>query len=327
MGRPRKHDRHLPRGMLRRHGAYYFVARGKWLRLSKDYSEALIRYAELVGTDHPPIITIADALAQYIESGVLRLAPKTIEHYRVSAERLVRVFGHMHLPELEPAHVYRYLVECGNVAANRDRALLSAAYSHARRIGAFNAADPTKQLRYRNPEKPRDRYITDQELEAILAAASPKLRCIVQFIALTGMRQGDALRVRMADIDEEGVQYRQGKTGKRMLVLWSTALHDVVDDATTRWRRFGREWLFESRPRGKHAKRPIGPYTPSGVRALWRTACARAGVADAHLHDIRGKAGSDLATTADAQHLLGHADPKVTARHYRRKPDRVHPVR
>lgn len=34
------------------------------------------------------------------------------------------------------------------------------------------------------------------------------------------------------------------------------------------WRRFGREWLFESKPRGRQHGRAIGPYTPSGLRAL-----------------------------------------------------------
>ena len=50
-------------------------------------------------------------------------------------------------------------------------------------------------------------------------------------------------------------------------------------------------------------------------------------MADVRLHDLRGKAGSDVATQADAQRLLGHADGKVTGKHYRRRPERVNPVR
>jgi integrase len=53
----------------------------------------------------------------------------------------------------------------------------------------------------------------------------------------------------------------------------------------------------------------------------------KAGLPDVRLHDLRGKAGSDVATQADAQRLLGHADGKVTGKHYRRKPERVNPVR
>src|SRR5690606_10403005 len=99
------------------------------------------------------------------------------------------------LTDLAPADVYRYLVERGDVQANRDRALLSASYTHARRIGAFSGDDPAKGLRYRNEEKPRQRYVTDDEMTRLLAAASPKLGTIARFIELTGMRQSDALRV------------------------------------------------------------------------------------------------------------------------------------
>lgn len=326
MGRRRTTDKHLPRWMQRKHGAYYIVRGNKWIRLGKDYGPALIEYAKLVG-DRPQVTTVADAVTHYLESSATRLAPATLEGYRRSAALLAPVFGHMALTDLTPADVYRYLVERGDVQANRDRALLSAAYTHARRIGAFSGDDPAKGLRYRNEEKPRQRYVTDDEMQRLLEAASPKLGTIARLIELTGMRQSDALRVRLADMDDEGIHYTSGKTGKRLVVLWSDELRAVVDDAKRLWRRFGREYLFESKPRGRLHKRAPGPYTPSGLRALWRAARAKAGLRDVRLHDLRGKAGSDMETQQDAQRLLGHADGKITAKHYRRKPDRVKPVR
>ena len=39
--------------------------------------------------------------------------------------------------------------------------------------------------------------------------------------------------------------------------------------------------------------------------------------------DIRAKTGSDLETVAEAQHKLGHETPRITRKHYRRKPDVV----
>lgn len=331
MGRPRKHNKHLPRGMLQRRGTYFYV-RGDnpWVNLGREFGPALVRYAGIVGTA-PQVTTVGDAIAHYLEWGATRaqgpLAPATLEGYRQSAANLAPVFGHMGLTDLTSAHVYRYLTERGNVQANRDRALLSAAYSHARRIGALPklADDPTKGLEYRNAETPRQRYVTDAEMSTLLAAASPKLATIARFIELTGMRQGDALRVRLEDLDAEGIHYQQGKTGARLVILWSPELEAVVEDAKRLWRRFGRVWLFESHP--KTGKREVGPYTPSGLRAMWRRVRVKSGVMDARLHDLRRKAGSDVATEQDAQRLLGHADGKVTRRHYRAKADRVKPVR
>jgi len=326
MGRARIKNRHLPRWMHHKHGAYYFVRAGKWLRLSNEYGPALIEYSKLVG-DSPRVTTVEHAILHYMGASADRLAPATLEGYRISAERLIPVFGHVALDALTPADVYRYLIEHGNVQANRDKALLSAAYSEARRIGAFSGDDPAKGLHYRNPEKPRERYVTDDEFARILAAASPKLATIARFIELTGTRQSDALRVKLSDIDDEGIHYAQGKTGKRLVVTWSDELRAVVADANRLWRRFGRAYLFESKPRGKHHKQKPGPYTPSGLRALWRVAREKAGLPDVRLHDLRGKAGSDLPSLSAAQKLLGHSDAKVTARHYRRKPERVPPTR
>jgi integrase len=44
-------------------------------------------------------------------------------------------------------------------------------------------------------------------------------------------------------------------------------------------------------------------------------------------HDIRAKAASDAESLEHAQALLSHADSRTTKRIYRRKPERVKPVR
>lgn len=328
MGRRRKHDRHLPARMYRRGAVYYYAhAGGRWEPLGREYGAALIRYAEIVG-ERPQVRTVADLLGQYIEDARGRCKPATVANYRISAENLCKVFGSVAIADVTPADVYRYVVTLGNTQANRDRALLSAAYTHARRTGAVPAGfdDPTKGLHYRNPEEPRDRYVTDGEHAVLLSASSPKLAVIQRFLYLTGMRQGDALQVRVADIDDEGIHYAASKTGARQVVTWTPELRACVDEALKLWRRFGRVWLFESHPKGKHAARGVGPYTPSGLRALFRVARAKTGIRDVRLHDLRRKAGSDV-DEAHAQELLQHADPKTTRRHYRAKPARVRPVK
>lgn len=326
MGRPRKHNRHLPECMFQRRGAYYFVKDKKWLPLGREYGAALMKYAALVGSPHA-INTVKDAVWAYIEHRKPKLAAATLEGYRRSATNLCAVFGHMPLSDITPAMVYRYVSDKGTVQANRDKALMSAAFTHARNTGNFEGVDPTKRLQFRNEELPRDRYVTDDEMTRLIAAASPKLACIARFIELTGMRQSDALRVKLDDMDAEGIHYKQGKTGKRLVVLWSPELKATVAESRRLWCREGRVYLFESKPKGLHGKRGPGPYTTSGLRALWRVAREKAKLKDVRLHDLRAKAGSDVEAETDAQRLLGHADGKVTRRHYRRKADRVNPLR
>lgn len=312
--------------MMLRHGAYYFVRSGKWTRLAKDYGPALVKYADIVGSP-VTVQTVKDAVWGYIEHRKGELSPATVEGYRWSAANLDAVFGRIALADMTQPMVYRYLSDARTVQANRDKALLSAAFTHARNMGAFTGPDPTKKLQFRNIEKPRERYVTDGELAVLLNAASPKLRCIIRLSYLTGMRQGDVLRIKLSDVTDDGIRYWNTKGKKWQHVEMSAELSEVVDEAKKLWRRFGREYLFESMPKGKHAKRGPGPYTTSGVRALWAAVRAKTGVTDVRLHDLRGKAGSDVETQGDAQRLLGHADGKVTGKHYRRLPERSKPVR
>ncbi|ALN84918.1 phage integrase family protein [Lysobacter capsici] len=334
MGRRRKKDLHLPRGMLLRSGTYWYV-RGKdaWVKLGREFGPALVKYAALVG-EKPTVTTVQHAVAHYIEWASTRrrpIAAATLEGYKNSAKNLIPVFGHMELVDVETTHVYEYLIKRGNVQANRDRALLSAAFTHARRIGAIKGEDPTKGLEFRNEEEPRQRYLNDGELAVLLNAASSKLSCILNFSYLTGMRQSDVVKVKLSDIKadgpETGIQVTTKKTRSTVAIQWSEELRACVDEANRLWTRAGRVYLFESSPRGPHSKRGPGPYTTGGLRALWRVARDKTGIQNVRLNDLRRKAGSDKDTDQDAADLLAHKDTKVTRRHYRAKPKKATPAR
>ena len=72
------------------------------------------------------------------------------------------------------------------------------------------------------------------------------------------------------------------------------------------------------------------PYTVSGFSSIWQRKMKSA-LAENVLqerftdHDLRRKTASDLADAEHAMKLLGHADVKVTLRHYRVKPEVVEP--
>lgn len=317
MGRLRKHHKHLPERMRFRHGAFYLANPTGWVHLGREYSSALKQYADLIGK-RETVLTVKQAIDSYFAHHAKRLRPITLINYQFNAKRLLPVFGHVALVDIKAAHVYRYMHEYGDVQANRDRALLSAVFSHARHIGAFDGVDPTKGLQFRNTETPRKRYITDAELTALQSASSLKMACIIRFAYLTGMRQADVLSVKLSDIRPDGIYYRAGKTGKESLVEWSDELKASVNLANTLWRRFGREYLFEARGGAQ--------YSGNGIRAMFRRIREKANLPDVTFHDLRRKAGSDV-SLIDAQTLLQHSDGKVTARHYRANVDRVRPVK
>lgn len=322
MGRPRKHNRHLPQAMMMRRGAYYLLAyaEGKqcWIPLGRDYSEALHRYAEYKRGEPLPVQTVSGLLAAYLADRALTRSAKTLQGYRLDAARLTAVFGSLRLTDVRRADIARYMALRGNVAANRERDLFRAAWNWALNAGLTESANPMAGMRLRNAEGTKARaleYVEDATMRALDQAASPAMRMLMRFLYLTGMRLGDALRLELSAGSEAGIAWRTGKTGKRMLVEWSPELRRTWQ-AVAASREIGP--LFVSR-KGK-------AYTVSGIETMFARLRRKAQVSGVTLHGLRAKAADDV-PLGHAQELLGHADPRVTKEHYRRRAQPVKPVR
>lgn len=337
MGRSREKLRHLPQRMQMRHGAYFHVASvggsQKWTRLApaSDYGEALRAWAEIEGRKERTGETVRDAVSTYLAHCATRvqagdLSAKTLTGYTASSAPLVDVLGAMRLPDVSDQDVRRYRSgrqrEDGRpapVAANRELALLSASYGHAAELGWIaSSVNPCRHVK-RNQEKPRQRYVTEAEMQKIRAAAPPILEAAIRISAATGVRQSDLLAIRLAAITDDGLVVRAGKTGKSVLYLWTDELRAAVVQAKGVRRRVSGLWLFPGREPGTHM-------TVDGLETIWARARAAAGLADVQWRDWRRKAGSDT-TEAHAVELLDHSSSAVTKRHYRAAPKRVTPVR
>lgn len=321
MGRRRKVNKHLPQRMYLRRGAYYYVAAGVWHPLGRDYGEALRQWADLEGRRVPKGRTVAEALAYYIHAKTPELAAATITNYTLSARKLSEKFGHFRLEELRPEHVTQHLrASAAKVSANRDRALLSAAYGWVNGEGWLDTVGYNPARVRRNKESPRRRYVTDDELAALIAAASPQVAVMIEIAAITGIRRADLLRVRLADVQADGLHVTQGKTGAQQVFAWTPGLTAAIEAARALHPAIGSLWLFPARRAHGH------PMSAQSLRGAWERAREAAGLPDVRWHDLRRKAGSD-AEREDAPALLGHADSRVTARHYRAKPEKVRPIR
>lgn len=296
--------------------------RRKWINLGRDFSAALQRYAQLAGVRPRATTTIADAMANHLSLMGARLKEDTLAGYRQSARRLAPVFGHMALEDLRRDHVYRYLITRGNVAANRDRAFLSAVYTHLSNAGLFEGVHPCRGLQYRNPENPRQRYVTDAEFEQLASSLPRNLSLMLRWSYLTGMRESNVLAMNLTDATDAGVTYRpvknrKGKLAKPVLIEWTDALRQIWKEAAGN--RIGDQPLFPTN-RGTH-------YSRDSFQSIWQRWRKKIGIPDLRWHDIRRKTGSDSATDAEATERLDHADSAITKTHYRAKPKRIKPLR
>lgn len=311
--RPRKKDRHLPACMYQKHGAYYLVRKGKWVRLGTDFQASLAEYAMLLDKHSmggmPKLID--DALEHMRTRMKPALKANTLKQYEAAAERLKETFADFEPREVLQRHVVAlklHMADTPNMA-NRVISVLRSVFTYALEQQIVDS-NPCIGVR-RHLEHKRDRYITHGEFQAICANSSDNMRVIYEMCYLTGQRIGDVLAIRLADISPEGIAFKQEKTNARLLVQMTPDLEDLVARAKALPRKIRGLTLFCS-PRGGK------PVHYSSVKDAFAISCKKAGVEDASLHDLRAKSLSDTDDQGnDAQKLGGHTDAKMTQRYLR----------
>lgn len=358
----RAENRGLPERWRMKGKAYYYrVPKGMeplWddkteFKLGNSLAEAHKNFAgriEFVGS----IKTVNDLIARY-EYEVLP-NKSTSSQYLLSLQikNLRKVFGGMDKCSIEPHHIYKYLdirskktidengKEKGGVSiANREVRVFTEIYDYAIKWGELRN-HPFKGLVKPLKEKPRTRYISNQELAWFLSLeqiniqdTSQVINAYVEFKLISGLRQQDILSGKVTDAKEDGIHVTPRKTstssGKSIIIEWSPALRKAY------------EKLLKSRPvhispywvctrRGQSYYNPESAHAGSGWRSIWRRHMKRA-LEETPLqehfteHDIRAKTASDMDEVRDAQKLLGHTSEKTTNRVYRRKPEVVKPAK
>ncbi len=325
MGRTRKHHTGLPQRVYLSHGQYFFVEKsGRWIPLGADLPAALEKHRELLA-GAPGAGTVKALIADYRSKVLPGKAAATQQGQGRQLDVLDKVFGHMRVDDLDKGHVAEYLdTHPSPVSANREIALLSHVYTKAIRWKKAGH-NPCMDVE-RNPEKPRDLYVSDELFLKVYQPAPPLIQVMMGLGLITGQREEDLLRIRKpADLGKDGINFRQGKTGKKLMVRWSDALAFVIEQASQLAKPGSSlvSTFVVSQPNGQ-------PYTPDGFRNAWKRhmrALIKAGAFDAaerfQFRDLRAKAGSD----APDGKLLGHADPRLLRRVYMRKPEAVNPTR
>ena len=321
MGRPRKHDTDMPSRVYLSRGWWFFVPKGApKIKLARedDRSAALRAYADLMDS-RPKTGTIGQLLERYVRDVLPSKAPNTRRDQLRQANNLTAVFGGMPVGALTSVHVAEYLDRHPSpVSANRERALLSHAYTKAIRWGLVDR-NPCRGVE-RNTEKPRTRYVSHEELLVAIEDAPAVIQVMVALAYVSGQREGDLLKLRRDAITPEGLMVQQGKTGKRLIISWTPALRWAVEQAGTLPKPGTHSlWIV--------AQRNGQPYSSSGFQTAWqkhiRGLHERGLLAERFtFHDLRAKAGSD----AKDGRLLGHMDPRTLRRVYIRKPERVAPT-
>lgn len=238
-------------------------------------------------------------------------SPRTVELEKFVFKRLSNVLGNPLLTEITPQAMEEYKATRLQTAAaptiNIEIKVLSAALHEAAEMGWTDL--PTKrfkQIRQRDPECPR--WLTRDQVDALLAVCDETYRRLVLFALHTGCRRNEILGITWEDIDLNRrqiiVRSETGKMGKRRSIPINDTLLAML-----------REWP------PPHTGRIFPDLGPNQVTMAFRRLRRRAGLPEGtSVHTLRATFATHLIERGSniyvVSRLLGHSSVKVTERYY-----------
>jgi len=273
---------------------------GKTVRLcGLDASQALVlrRYAEEFERVNTRSGTLKALVEQFMASRQFKkLAPETQKDYRKYWSKIEAVFGHVDARKITTPHIRKYMDLKGKSSetqANRHLAFLSKVFTWGKQWSNIEE-NPCHGIT-RFEEIARDRYITDEEYDLVYQYAGDTVRAAMEISYLCGARQGDVLKLTKADLWQDGIYIKQGKTGVKQVKEWTPRLRKATSMVKPHKRKDGSviESIYVIPTRDGSA------YTSSGFRATWRKVLIKAreqsGLPlDFTFHDIKAKGVSDF---------------------------------
>jgi integrase len=157
-------------------------------------------------------------LNRYAREVVPTKAPKTQREQPRQLTKLRSVFGRMAVDAVKAKHANMYLDKrTAQTAGLREIEVLSHAFTKAIQWGLIEDHPIVGTVRRKRP-KPRNPCIEVWELVAALTVAPPKVAAYLQIKPRTGLRRSDLLRLTRRQIQEDGIHFTAGKTGKRAVI-------------------------------------------------------------------------------------------------------------
>jgi integrase len=205
--------------------------------------------------------------------------------------------------------------------ANRVLAVLKAILNKAFEDGEVPSDTEWRRVKpFEKVDVPRVRFLTEDEAVRLVNGCSKEFRPLLRAALLTGARYGELARLVVGDFNERTKQIyiAPSKSGKARHIPLNAAGVALFVSLTVG--RAPKELIFtrgDGEPWGKnHQQRPLAE------------ACKRAKIVPLlRFHEARhsyasalAQAGADLLTISK---LLGHADTRITSRHYAHLCDRT----
>ena len=299
--------------------------------IGDDYAIAVRKWAKLEANVEVPAqnITFTDLAIAYLRSAQYRSrAIRTQKDYEIYLSEVLKFFGEPPAPieQIEPHHIAKYMEwrKESPTRANREKAIISLIWNHARQQGITKLPNPCAGIKGYT-ETCRNVYVEDDIYQWVWQESSEPLRDAIDLAYLTGQRPADILKLQETDIKDGHLVVTQGKTGQKLRIEITGQLAQVIARISTRKQAYkvrtlslicnesGQKLSYSAMDnRFEHARN----------RAITSHPDKADEIKQFQFRDLRAKAGTDKADAQDmqaAQLQLGHKSIKTTEIYIRAK--------
>ena len=286
-----------------------------WEQLTSKHAELQGRADRGEPLMDVPDLTFADAAEDWLGRAEKRV--RAFETERIATRKyLIPAFGQIGLKQLSSSDISRWIAQRRGAAkpstVQRQFNTLRAILNDAVRAGLIEKS-PTANADQIRGAVARQRFLTNEELTALLVIAAAKAEWLPDFVLWavhSGMRKGEIQALEWSDVRDLGadrivIDVRHSKSGKPRLVFATKTMRDILE------RQKGRRVARDDR---------VFAVSKMTLRRRWEAARASAGLGDVTIHDLRrthtshaAASGVDLRTLAGR---MGHADLTMIHRVY-----------
>lgn len=266
-------------------------------------------------------LTVRELADRFDEEHIsVHLKASTAKEYRRNLKLFILpAIGHLRIVDVTRADIAKYHHDWRHrpYQANRNLEIISKMFNLAELWGLRpDGTNPRRHIK-KYPEKKRERYFSEGELQAIGRVLGemdeerielPSAIAAVRLLLFTGCRLGEIMTLRWeyVDLPSKLLRLPDSKTGAKEVHLGNAAIK-VLEHITP---ATDNPFVIEGRNPGAHL---------TDLQPFWQRLRGRAGLKNARIHDLRHTFASVAVSHGQSLpmigKLLGHTQVQTTARY------------
>jgi integrase len=276
-------------------------------------TEGQIGRNEFIDSKSASLLSLGDLIQRYMQEVTPLMKGATTDLIKLAAIRRAAI-SQRRLTALTPQVVARHrderLAKVSNGTVIRELAYLSAIINHGRREWGINIVNPILMVRKPVSPQGRQRVLSSNEQEAVLAALEPSgrrnrfMHSLVGLALETAMRRGELLSLKWENINliDQTALLEDTKNGDRRVVPLSTKAVSILQSVSAG----GTGTIF--------------PIEAGNVFARFKHAVKSAKLNDVRFHDLRHTAITQMSTklpnVIELSSVTGHRNLAMLKRYY-----------